>query len=79
MPKNITEFEDMNDRKRNDSSTNITKWTTKKLKEEATVLSDMIYNIGCYGTRDFRRLGVVLDELSNRGIATYTHEELEFN
>ena len=79
MPKNITEFEDMNDRKRNDSSTNITKWTTKKLKEEATVLSDMIYNIGCYGTRDFQRWGVVLDELSNRGIAVHTHEELQFN
>ncbi len=41
--------------------------TTKELIEEYSALEDMIYNIGCYGTRDMRLLSNIGNELVKRG------------
>ena len=43
-------------------------WTTKKLKDEAKSLDQMIYEVECYGTNDLRQLNAILTELHKRGI-----------
>lgn len=52
--------------------------TTKKLKEWAASLHDVIYNADCYGARDLRNYEGVLHELDKRGIIVNEHATLVF-
>jgi hypothetical protein len=62
----------------NNNSDKFADWTTKKLKEEAITLDDIIYNIECYGTRDMITLTGILNELENRGYSAISKSRLVF-
>ena len=63
--------------KRNNNSTDIRDWTTKKLKDEARGYHQSIYVSECYGSSDLHMYDAILSELDNRDIAMHT--ELSFN
>lgn len=44
------------------------KMTTKELKSEYKALYQLIYQIGCYGTRDIMLLQDISIELEQRGV-----------
>ena len=48
------------------------KWTTKKLKRELVGYHEMIYIIGCYGSRDLANYYRISTELDKRGVMVNT-------
>lgn len=47
-------------------------WTTGYLKEQARQLDELINGVEpCFGVKDVMTLDHILDELDNRGIATF--------
>ena len=60
----------MKNKKYNNESKYFKNWTTNKLKEEAVAYDQMIYEIGCYGTRDLMTLQGIAEELEKRGVDT---------
>jgi len=62
-------------KKYNNKSKYFKDWTTKKLKEEAVVYDQMIYDVGCYGTRDMIALDRICEELYKRGAKYFLVEK----
>ncbi len=55
--------------KRNNNSTDVREWTTAKLKAEHSEMHSLIYgDNSCYGSQDIQMLGLVENELSERGV-----------
>ena len=59
-------------KKYNDESIYFKDWTTKKLKQEAQSLYQMIYIAECYSTRDIFELDGITAELAKRGVEPKT-------
>jgi len=59
-------------KKYNNKSTKFTDWTTKKLKKEAIIYDETIYEIGCFGMSDLKNNSGILIELNKRGIKPHT-------
>ena len=55
-------------KKYNNNSSYFAQWTTKKLKEEAMMYDDLIYNSQCYGVRDMIEYSGICTELEKRGV-----------
>ena len=62
---------------KNDNSELFKDWTINKLKQEAEDYYEMIYNLGCYSTRDLLIYDSILRELDKRGLETGS--QLTFN
>lgn len=66
-------------KKYNNESPVFAEWTTKKLKQESKDYHQTIYEVGCYGSSDIRRLEGILKELDSRGVDFTISTRLSFN
>ena len=61
--------------KRNDESSRLQDWTTKKLKSYALSLHESIYGINsCHGVSDLILYESIIGELENRGVECGTQQ-----
>lgn len=56
------------DKKHNNDSLYFKDWTTKKLKQEASINHHLISVVGCYGMGDIKEQAGIITELEKRGI-----------
>jgi hypothetical protein len=59
-------------KKYNNESAYFADWTTKKLKNEALVYDDLIFNIECFGVRDMITYSGICKELEKRKVVINT-------
>ena len=62
----------------NDKSVRPKDWSDKKLKEEGKALYEAIYKIDCYGVNDMLLLGLITDELLERGYEVIEDSTIKF-
>jgi hypothetical protein len=62
----------------NDNSLKVSDWSTKKLKEEYKAIWESVCIIECFGVKDMLLLGLIEQELYNRGIEVIENKNITF-